>query len=341
MRVLVTGHRGYIGAVLVPRLLEAGHDVVGLDVDLYRGCDFGEPPRPVKSLDLDVRSVLPEHCEGFDAVIHLAALSNDPLGDMNRELTYDINHRASVRLARAAKEAGVERYLFSSSCSLYGAGGDAPLDETAAFNPVTPYGESKILTEQDVAKLADDEFSPVYLRNATVYGVSPRLRADLVVNNLVGYAFTTGEVLIKSDGSPWRPLVHVADVCAAFEALLVAPREMVHGQAFNVGRSAENYRIRDVGAIVEEVVAGSKVTYAPGASPDTRNYRVDFSKIERLVPGFRPHWTVRQGVEELLEAYRRVGLTRESFLGPRFYRIQTVKGRQAAGEVDGDLRTSA
>jgi len=284
--------------------------------------------------------VLPEHCEGFDAVIHLAALSNDPLGDMNPELTYDINHRASVRLARAAKEAGVARFLFSSSCSLYGAGGDAPLDETAAFNPVTPYGESKILTEQDVTKLADDDFSPVYLRNATVYGASPRLRADLVVNNLVGYAFTTGEVLIKSDGSPWRPLVHVADVCAAFEALLTAPREVVHDQAFNVGRNAENYRIRDVGAIVEQVVPNSKVTYAPGASPDTRNYRVDFSKIERLVPGFRPSWTVKQGVEELLDAYRRAGLTKESFLGPRFYRIQTVKERQAAGELDGDLRAA-
>jgi len=340
MRVLVTGHRGYIGAVLVPRLLDAGHDVVGLDVDLYRGCDFGAPPRAVKGLEVDVRAVLPEHCEGFDAVIHLAALSNDPLGDMNPELTYDINHRASVRLARAAKEAGVARFLFSSSCSLYGAGGDAPLDETAAFNPVTPYGESKILTEQDVTKLADDDFSPVYLRNATVYGASPRLRADLVVNNLVGYAFTTGEVLIKSDGSPWRPLVHVADVCAAFEALLTAPREVVHDQAFNVGRNAENYRIRDVGAIVEQVVPNSKVTYAPGASPDTRNYRVDFSKIERLVPGFRPTWTVKQGVEELLDAYRRTGLTKESFLGPRFYRIQTVKGRQAAGELDGDLRAA-
>jgi nucleoside-diphosphate-sugar epimerase len=337
MRVLVTGHRGYIGAVLVPKLLEAGHAVTGLDVDLYRGCDFGAPPREVPALDLDVRLVEPEHCEGFDAVIHLAALSNDPLGDMNPELTYDINHRASLRLARAAKEAGVGRFLFSSSCSLYGAGGDAPLTEEAGFHPVTPYGESKILVEQDLAKLADGDFSPVYLRNATVYGASPRLRADLVVNNLVGYAFTTGEVLIKSDGSPWRPLVHVEDVSRAFLALLAAPRDVVHGQAFNVGRQGENYRIRDVGAIVEQVVPGSRVTYAPGASPDTRNYRVDFSKLERAVPGFRPTWTVRAGAQELLEAYRRTGLTRETFLGPRFYRIQTVKGRQAAGELDSEL----
>jgi nucleoside-diphosphate-sugar epimerase len=338
MRVLVTGHRGYIGAVLVPRLLEAGHEVTGLDVDLYRGCDFGEPPRRVPSLDLDVRAVEPEHCEGFDAVIHLAALSNDPLGDMNPELTYDINHRASVRLARAAKEAGVARFLFSSSCSLYGAAGEAPLTEEAGFNPVTPYGESKILVEQDLVKLADDEFTPVSLRNATVYGASPRLRADLVVNNLVGYAFTTGEVLIKSDGSPWRPLVHVEDVSRAFLALLEAPRDAVHGQAFNVGRQGENYRIRDVAALVEQCVPRSRVVYAAGAAPDTRNYRVDFSKLERAVPAFRPAWTVRSGIEELLEAYRRTGLGRERFLGPRFYRIQTVKARQAAGELDADLR---
>jgi nucleoside-diphosphate-sugar epimerase len=338
MRVLVTGHRGYIGAVLVPMLQEAGHEVTGLDVDLYRGCDFGAPPRPVPTLEVDVRAVEVEHCEGFDAVVHLAALSNDPLGDMNPELTYDINHHASVRLARCAKEAGVARFLFSSSCSLYGAAGEAPLTEEAGFNPVTPYGESKILVEQDLAKLADADFSPVSLRNATVYGASPRLRADLVVNNLVGYAFTTGEVLIKSDGSPWRPLVHVQDVSRAFLALLTAPRDGVHGQAFNVGRQSENYRIRDVASIVEEVVPGSRVTYAPGASPDVRNYRVDFSKIERLVPTFRPTWTVRQGVEELLAAYRQVGLTREQFLGPRFYRIQTVKARQAARELDGELR---
>lgn len=341
MRVLVTGHRGYIGAVLVPRLRALGHDVTGLDVDLYRGCDFGTPSAEIAALDLDLRSVEPEHCEGFDAVIHLAALSNDPLGDMNPDLTYDINHRASVRLARAAKEAGVGRFLFSSSCSLYGAGGDTSLDERAAFNPVTPYGESKILVEQDLAKLADDDFSPIFLRNATVYGVSPRLRADLVVNNLTGYAYTTGEVLIKSDGSPWRPLVHVEDVCRAFEALLVAPRDAVHGEAFNVGRNAENYRIRDVGSIVEEVVPNSRVTYAPGASPDTRNYRVDFSKIERRVPGFAPKWTVRQGVEELLAAYRRTGLTRETFLGPRFYRIRTVKNRLESRELDRELRTIA
>ncbi len=338
MRVMVTGHRGYIGAVLVPRLLEAGHEVTGLDVDLYRGCDFGAAPREVPALELDVRDVEPEHCEGFDAVIHLAALSNDPLGDMNPELTYDINHRASVRLARAAKEAGVARFLFSSSCSLYGAGGEAPLTEEAGFHPVTAYGESKILVEQDLAKLADDEFSPVSLRNATVYGASPRLRADLVVNNLVGYAFTTGEVLIKSDGSPWRPLVHVEDVSRAFLALLEAPRSAVHAEAFNVGRQGENYRIRDVGAIVEAGVPGSRVAYAPGASADTRNYRVDFSKLERAVPAFRPGWTVERGVAELLEAYRRTGLDRAAFLGPRFYRIQTVKARQAAGELDAELR---
>jgi nucleoside-diphosphate-sugar epimerase len=337
MRVLVTGHRGYIGAVLVPMLREAGHEVTGLDVDLYRGCDFGEPPGAVPTLEVDVRAVEVEHCEGFDAVVHLAALSNDPLGDMNPDLTYDVNHRASVRLARCAKEAGAGRFLFSSSCSLYGAAGEAPLTEEAGFNPVTPYGESKILVEQDLAKLADADFSPVSLRNATVYGASPRLRADLVVNNLVGYAFTTGEVLIKSDGSPWRPLVHVQDVSRAFLALLTAPRDVVHGQAFNVGRQSENYRIRDVAAIVEEGVPGSRVTYAPGASPDVRNYRVDFSKIEGLVPAFRPTWTVRQGVEELLAAYRQVGLTREQFLGPRFYRIQTVKKRQAAHELDGEL----
>ena len=338
MKVLVTGHRGYIGAVLVPLFQEAGHQVVGLDSDLYAGCDFGPAPAEVPSLTMDLRDVEARHCQGFDAVVHLAALSNDPLGNLNPELTYDINLHASVRLAAAAKAAGVPRFLFSSSCSLYGAGGDDFLDESAAFNPVTPYGESKIRVEQELAKLADARFSPTYLRNATAYGVSPRLRADLVVNNLVGYALTTGEVLIKSDGTPWRPLVHVEDISRAFLAVLEAPRDTVHGQAFNVGRNEENYRIRQVAEMVAEVVPGSRVTFAPGASPDTRNYRVDFTKIATKLPGFRPRWTVRRGIEELDQAYRRHGLTKEEFLSPRYYRIQTVQGLQAKGRLDTSLR---
>jgi nucleoside-diphosphate-sugar epimerase len=338
MRVLVTGHRGYIGAVMVPRLLRAGHDVVGLDTDLYAGCDFGEAPVSVPSLAVDVRDVEVEHCRGFDAVIHLAALSNDPLGDLDPQITYDINHRASVRLAECAKAAGVGRYLFSSSCSLYGASGDEALTEEAAFNPQTPYGESKIRTEQDVTKLADASFTPTYLRNATVYGISPRLRGDLVVNNLVGYALTTGEVLIKSDGSPWRPLVHVEDLCIAFEAVLAAPREAVHDQAFNVGRQSENFQIRQVADLVEQAVEGSRVTYAPGASPDTRNYRVDFTKIETKLPGYRPQWTLRRGIDQIVAAYREHGMDEKEFLGPRYYRIQTVKGRLAAGTLGDDLR---
>lgn len=338
MKVLVTGHSGYIGAVMVPHLLAAGYDVTGLDTELYAGCDFGDPPVEVPSLTVDVRDVEVEHCRGFDAVIHLAALSNDPLGDVDPQLTYEINHKASVRLAECAKAAGVPRFLFSSSCSLYGAAGDEALDESAPFNPQTPYGESKILTEQDVSKLADESFCPTYLRNATVYGMSLRLRADLVVNNLVGYALTTGEVLIKSDGSPWRPLVHVEDLCRAFQAVLEAPRELVHDEAFNVGREGDNFRIRDVADAVAEGVPGSKVTYAPGGSADTRNYRVDFSKIANKLPGYRPAWTLRKGVAQIYKAYRDHGLTEEEFLGPRYFRIQTVTNRRAAGSLGDDLR---
>jgi nucleoside-diphosphate-sugar epimerase len=292
-------------------------------------------------VDVDLREVGPEHCRGFDAVVHLAALSNDPLGDVSPDITYDINHRASVRLARSAREAGVKRFLFASSCSLYGAGGADFLDESAAFNPVTAYGESKVLVERDVSTLADASFSPVYLRNATAYGVSRRLRADIVVNNLVGHAFTTGKVLLQSDGTPWRPLVHLQDIAQAFVAALVAPREAVHDQAFNVGRTGENFRIRQVAEMVAEVVPGCEVAFAPGASPDTRNYRVDFTKVETRLPGYAPRWRLRQGIEELYQAYRRHGLTREEFLGPRYYRLKTVRGLQERGQLDQDLRRRA
>jgi nucleoside-diphosphate-sugar epimerase len=322
---------------LGPLLSALGHEVVGLDNDLFDGCDF-EPPADIPGLRVDLRDVQVQHLLGFDAVVHLAALSNDPLGDLDPRLTYEINHLASVRLARLAKQAGVARFVFSSSCSLYGAAGDDFLDESANFNPVTAYGESKVLVERDVRLLADESFSPTFLRNATAYGVSPRLRGDLVVNNLVGYAYTTGEVLIKSDGSPWRPLVHVRDIAAAFIAVLQAPRELVHNESFNVGQTEENYRIRDVADMVREVVPGSKITYATGGGPDLRCYRVDCAKIKRVLGDFRPRWSVREGVEELYNAYRRQNLTLEDLDGPRYVRIAHIRDLLSAGRVDASLR---
>ncbi len=343
MRVLVTGHNGYVGTVLVPMLVKAGHDVVGLDTDLYQAATFGEENGTVAipAIQKDVRDVTHADIDGVDAILHLAGLSNDPLGDLNPELTYEINHQASVRLAEIAKELGVERYIFSSSCSNYGAGVDDWLTEESAFNPVTPYGKSKVMVEQDVAKMADDNFSPTFLRSATAYGVSPRLRFDLVINNLTAWAYTTGLVYLKSDGTPWRPVVHIEDMALAFVAALHAPRELIHNEAFNVGRPEENYRIRELAEIVAEVVPNSRVEFAEGASPDKRNYRVDSSKIARTLPEYKPQWTARRGAQELYEAYQRVGLQVEEFEGPRYRRIDHIKMLMAEGRLDERLRWRA
>jgi nucleoside-diphosphate-sugar epimerase len=339
MRILVTGHNGYIGCVLVPLLQNAGHEVRGLDSFIFEHCTLGPEVEAIPALRKDLRDVELADLRGFDAVIHLAAISNDPIGDLNPECTDEINHRASVRLAVLAKQAGVKRFLFSSSCSNYGSSSpDSILTEEASLNPVTPYGISKVRVEQDVAPLGDREFTPVFLRSATAYGFSPHLRGDIVLNNLVGWAYLTGMVRMKSDGTPWRPIVHIEDISRAFLALLEAPRELVHKQAFNVGRTEENYQIRDLAKIVMETVPGSEITFAADAGPDKRCYRVNFDKIHNTIPGFRPRWNARKGARELLEAYARFGLTLADFEGARFMRIQRVRQLQREGKLDANLR---
>lgn len=338
MRVLVTGHLGYIGTVMVPMLIAEGFDVVGLDTDLFGRSTFGEGIVAVPHIKKDVRDVEASDLKGFDAIIHLAGLSNDPLGDLNPNLTYEINHLASVHLAELAKQAGVRRFVFSSSCSNYGAGGEELLNESSAFNPVTPYGISKVRVEQDVSKLASSTFSPTFLRNATAFGVSPRLRFDLVLNNLTAWAFTTGKVFIKSDGTPWRPIVHIADISRAFIAVLKSPIDQVHNEAFNVARNEDNYRIRELADIVKETVANTVIEYAKDAGPDKRCYRVDSSKILKTLPVFKPVWDARKGAKELLTAYQKVGLQLSDFEGPKYKRIDHIKMLMNSGLLGPDLR---
>jgi len=341
MRILVTGHKGYIGAVAGPVLRSAGHEVVGLDSDLYAGCDFEAVPAGIPEIRKDIRDVTQADLEGFDAVLHLAALSNDPLGDLDAELTYDINHRASVRLAKLAKAAGVSRFVFSSSCSTYGAAGDDLLDESASLNPVTPYGESKVFVERDVTQLADENFSPTFMRNATAYGASPRLRLDIVLNDFVAAAFTSGRIYIKSDGTPWRPITHIRDIIGAALAVLEAPKTAIHNQTFNVGRTDENYRISELAEIVSQIVPGCRIEYAPGGGPDKRCYRVTCDKIRRIVPGFIPQWTARKGAQELYESYRAAGLTLQDIENKRYIRLAGIRRRMQDGTLDSSLRPTS
>jgi nucleoside-diphosphate-sugar epimerase len=338
MKVLLTGHKGYIGTRLLPMLLDRGHDVSGLDSDLFEACTFTGELLSIPEIGKDIRDVDGEALEGFDAVIHLAGLSNDPLGDYDPTLTVDINENASIRLARLAKQARVRRFLFASSCSNYGASGNDFLDEAAAFNPVTPYGKSKVNVERSVSPLADRDFSPTFLRASTAYGLSPRIRFDLVLNNLTAWAYTTGDIYLKSDGSPWRPIVHVEDIASAYVAALEAPVEHVHNQAFNVGVTTENYQIREIAEIVGQIVPNSRTRFAPDAGPDLRCYRVDCNSIARTLHGFKPQWTARRGVEELYDSFCRVGLTVEDFEGERFKRIAHVKKLLAEGRLDRSLR---
>lgn len=340
MRVLVTGHQGYLGTVMVPILRDAGHDVVGLDAGYFKDCVLGPYPDDAPGVDgshpVDVRDVTVEQLGGFDAVIHLAALSNDPLGALAPQITHDINHHASVRLAHLAKEASVSRFLYASTCSVYGCAGDDLVAEDAPLRPLTPYAESKVRVEDDVAALADDQFAPVFLRNATAFGFSPRLRADVVLNNLVGSAVLTGEVRVLSDGSPWRPLVHARDIASAFLTCLTAPADRIRSHAFNIGADANNVTVRQIAQTVADVVPGSTLAITGTSGPDTRSYRVDFSRA-RDVLGFEARWSIADGAAELYKQYSVNELGEEQFW-QQLTRLPHLRRLCEEGVLDDSLR---
>ena len=343
MKVLVTGNNGYIGTVMVPMLQSEGFDVTGLDSDLFKSCVFGNPSvtgaiSNISYMKKDIRDIGPSDLVGFDAVVHLCALSNDPLGNLNPKITHEINHDGSVRLAKLAKNAGVERFVLSSSCSVYGATTADIVNEESQPKPVTPYAESKVLAERDISTLAGADFSPTFLRSSTAYGLSPMLRFDLVVNNFIAWSFTKGIVLLKSDGSAWRPFVHIQDISRAFIAVLHAPRDVVHNQIFNVGKNEQNFRIREVAEIAKQTVPNSEIKYVEGAEADQRSYRVEFDKIAAALPEFKPQWTVPLGAKQLYDAYKKVGLRLEEFEGPRYRRITHLENSLKSGVVDQTLR---
>ena len=339
MKVLVTGHHGYLGSVVIPALLERGHEVAGLDAFLYRGCDLFPSDPPVTRLELDVRDVTARHLEGFEAIVHLAALSNDPLGEVDPRLTAEINFEATLTVARAAKQAGVPRFIFASSCSMYGAADqNAYTSEEAPLRPLTAYAESKARSEEALSQLADDRFSPVFMRNATAYGVSPRLRLDVVLNNLVAWGFTTGSITLMSDGTPWRPIVHVQDIARCLLRFLEAPRTVIHAQAFNIGSNDENYQVRELAEIVRDTIPGCTIDYAAGAEPDPRSYRVDFSKLADAFADLEFQWTARTGALELLESYEAAGLSADQFLGHKYTRLKRIRHLMKTGALNDELR---
>jgi len=345
VRVLVTGHKGYIGTIAVPILQAQGFEVVGIDNDLFEGCNFGEASfyggsHNIPYIKKDIRDVELSDVKGVDAVVHLCALSNDPLGNINPKMTFEINYEASVRLAKLAKQAGAQRFIFMSSCSVYGAAGTDMVTEESELNPVTPYGVSKVKAEKDITQLADENFSPVFLRSATAYGLSPMLRFDIVLNNLVAWAYTTGIVLLKSDGLALRPIVHIEDISQAFVTVLSSSRDLIHNQVFNLGLTEENWRIRELAEIARDTVPNSRVEFAKDAEPDKRSYRVDFSKIHNTLTAFKPKWNARLGAKQLYDAFRKIGVTVDEFEGPRYRRITHLENSISSGLLDKTLRRS-